>query len=293
MRFQTLYNVPLIGYNERFGSLVVVRKSPLHSQDETGRRVRLFGMRLSTSLGNARLYAQARARSDAWERVSEAKSEFLGLVSHELRNPLTVIYGGLESLVTHQDAPEDERMEVLLATQKETRRLRYMVEDLLALSRIETKGRSQLEPVLLQRQVRLILAEFSDRWRTNVFFFVDEGLPPVWGEPTFVGQILRNLVDNADKYSPKHLPIEVTIKRQDNRTVVSVADHGAGVPDAELQQIFERFYQSAESRGQSGLGLGLTVCQRLVEAQGGRIWAESRQEGGLVVSFTLEDVDLS
>jgi signal transduction histidine kinase len=293
VHFRTLYNVPLISHEERFGSLVVIRKTPLHADDETGRRIRLFGMRLATALGNARLYSEAKARSDAWERVSEAKSEFLGLVSHELRNPLTVIYGGLESLVSHKDAPEEERQEVLLATQKETRRLRYMVEDLLAMSRIESKGRSQLEPVLLQRQVRLILSEFSDRWRDNVFFFVDEGLPPVWGEPTFVGQVLRNLVDNADKYSPRHLPIEVTISRQDDRTVVSVADHGPGVHDDELQQIFERFYQAAESRGQSGLGLGLTVCRRLVEAQGGRIWAESRLEGGLVVSFTLDDVDLS
>lgn len=291
--FHALFNAPLMSFDQRVGSLVVVRKRPLYAEEETGKRIGLFAMRLAAALGNARLYAEARARSDEWERLSESKSEFLGLVSHELRNPLTVIYGGVESLVSKEDVSRKDQREVLLATQKETRRLRYMVEDLLALSRIETKGRSQLEPVLLQRQVKLILAEFGDRWRKNVFFFVDENLPPVWGEPTFVGQVLRNLLDNADKYSPKQLPIEVTIKRDEGRTVISVADHGPGVLDEELLQIFERFYQAAESRGRSGLGLGLTVCQRLVEAQGGTIWAESRPEGGLVVSFNLEDVELS
>jgi signal transduction histidine kinase len=291
--FHLLINVPLVVRDTRIGNLVVMRLLPLRAEEETGRRARLFGFRLASALGNAELYREAQERSDEWERVSEAKSEFLGLVSHELRNPLTVIYGGLESLVARDDLSPDEQRDVLLATQKETRRLRYLVEDLLALSRIETKGRSQLEPILLQRQVKSVLNEFPDRWRQNVFLFADEGLAPVWGEPTYVGQIVRNLVDNADKYSPRHLPVEILVKREDSRTVVTVADHGPGVAEAELEHIFERFYRSSgSSSGRAGLGLGLTVCQRLVEAQGGSIWAQERPEGGLIVSFTLEDVEV-
>jgi signal transduction histidine kinase len=279
----------MVGRDSCIGKLVVVMTESDPSEIEM-RRVLFFASRLALAIANARLYDEAKTKSKELERASESKSEFLGLVSHELRNPLTVIYGGLESLVTKSGLSENDKREILADAQKETRRLRFLVEDLLALSRIETKGRSELGPILLQRECRLIFNDLKERWRTNITLYVEEGLPPVWGESTYLQQILRNLLDNADKYSPREKPIELLIRRQQDRVVVSVADHGPGVPAEELRQIFQRFYRTTESKGRGGLGLGLTVCQRLVEAQGGEIWAESRSEGGLVVSFTLPEI---
>jgi two-component system sensor histidine kinase KdpD len=98
--------------------------------------------------------------------------------------------------------------------------------------------------------------------------------------------VLRNLLSNADKYSPSDAPIGVRVRNTGSEVVISVSDEGPGVALEELDLIFERFYRAPGS-GKNGTGIGLTVCKRLIEAQSGRIWAQRRDRGGLEVSFTL------
>ena len=115
-----------------------------------------------------------------------------------------------------------------------------------------------------------------------------EDIPPVEAEPTYLEQVLRNLLSNADKYSPPDAPIEVHARSDASSVTVSVLDRGAGLPPEELDLIFERFYRSDRtSRQAGGVGIGLTVCKRLIEAQAGQIWARARSGGGLEVGFTL------
>jgi signal transduction histidine kinase len=112
-------------------------------------------------------------------------------------------------------------------------------------------------------------------------------LAAVAGEPTYLEQVLRNLLSNADKYSPAGLPIDVRVRQANNEIIVSVIDHGPGIEAEERDRIFDRFYRSSNAKTVSGAGIGLTVCKRLVDAQSGRIWASAADEGGLEVSFAL------
>jgi two-component system sensor histidine kinase KdpD len=107
-------------------------------------------------------------------------------------------------------------------------------------------------------------------------------------EPHYLEQVLRNLLSNADKYSPPDTTIEITISRRDDEGDIVVLDRGPGISPEESEIIFERFYRSDRTANKAaGIGLGLTVCKRLVEAQAGRIWARPRQGGGLEVGVTL------
>jgi signal transduction histidine kinase len=117
---------------------------------------------------------------------------------------------------------------------------------------------------------------------------VDNDLEPVAAEPHYLEQILRNLLSNADKYSPGDSPIEIEAKARDGCADIAVLDRGAGIAADEIDLIFDRFYRSDRTAASAaGIGLGLTVCKRLAEAQAGQVWARPREGGGLAVGVTL------
>jgi len=118
---------------------------------------------------------------------------------------------------------------------------------------------------------------------------VSDELAPALAEPTYVEQVLRNLVSNVEKYAPAESPIELRAAMNGGAEIlISVRDRGPGIPEEERDAVFERFYRSSQiPKRVRGMGMGLTVCRRLVEAQRGRIWLAPREEGGLEVSFTL------
>jgi PAS domain S-box-containing protein len=242
------------------------------------------------AVDNARLYAESQEAQEQLRRANEAKDEFLGLVSHELRTPITTIYGGARLLQSRADRLEQARKdEVLSDIEQESERLYRLIEDLLALARLELGASIGLRPVLLQRVADKMLAGFVKRRPSRRFEVeIPDSLPPVQADATYVEQVLRNLVGNADKYSPIDQPIRVEARVEGEKAVVSVMDRGPGLDEGEARRIFERFYRSEKTARQAGgIGIGLTVCKRLVEAQGGEIWAEPRDGGGLAVSFTI------
>jgi two-component system sensor histidine kinase KdpD len=125
-----------------------------------------------------------------------------------------------------------------------------------------------------------------------VHALIPDDLPVADAMPAYIERILENLVRNADKYSPKFEPIDVLAARLGEEIVVTVSDRGPGVMAHELDEMFKQFYRSGRTASVApGMGIGLTVCKRLSESQGGRIWAENRQEGGLAVSFTMRILD--
>jgi two-component system sensor histidine kinase KdpD len=241
-------------------------------------------------MDNARLYREAQRVEAELRRANEAKDEFLGMVSHELRTSVTTIYGGANLLLSRASELDDEtRISVLTDIRHESEQLVRMVRDMLLLARTELGQEIATEPVLIQRLIdRLIALRAVSNPRRRITLQADAELAPVVAEPAFLEQVLRNLLDNAEKYSPADTPVEIHVQRLDDEVVVCVADRGVGVPQDELEMIFDRFYRSTQSaRSARGMGIGLSVCKRLVEAQGGRIWAEQREEGGLRVCFTL------
>jgi two-component system sensor histidine kinase KdpD len=183
-------------------------------------------------------------------------------------------------------APESKKG-ILAYMMQEAEKLNQMISDLFALARLELGQQVATEPVLVHRFVERVADAFErSRPYRNVQVEIDPAVPPIEAEPTYLEQILRNLLSNADKYSPSESPIGVRVQNAQSEVVTSVVDEGPGVAPEELELIFERFYR-ASGAGKNGTGIGLTVCKRLVEAQSGRIWAQRRATGGLEVSFTL------
>jgi signal transduction histidine kinase len=228
----------------------------------------------------------------AEERQANALREaFIGVISHELRTPITTIYGLSKMLRQRQDTlSADLQGQAIEDIEAEADRLFRLVEDLLVLSRAE-RGRVEiaLDPILLGHVLRRSVEAESGRWPSRRFALdVPPGLPPVLGEETYIEQVVRNLLTNAAKYSAEGTTITVTARAQGGDVVVRVLDEGVGIADADVPHVFELFYRSASvSRKASGAGIGLFVSRQLIEAMNGRMWAASRPEGGAEVGFAL------
>jgi K+-sensing histidine kinase KdpD len=244
----------------------------------------------AVAMDNSALFREAQETQEELRRANESKDEFLGLVSHELRTPITTIFGGARLLRSRGERIDQEsRDEILEDIERESERLYRIVEDLLVLARVELGQEVSTEPVLVRRIVEKTISAFTKRRPGRPIEFQTDPEPaPVRGSAVYLDQIMRNLINNADKYSPPGLSIEVWVRRVDDEIVVSVMDRGPGIPAEEIDLIFERFYRATgTAKHATGAGIGLTVCKRLMEAQDGRIWAEPREGGGLVISFAL------
>ncbi|MGH2589047.1 MAG: ATP-binding protein, partial [Dehalococcoidia bacterium] len=225
------------------------------------------------------------------QELSSLKSDFINTVSHELRTPITTIRGGaLTLLKRRQLLDESTQTELLNDIAEESERLHLLVEDLLSLTRSRAGMNVSPEPVVLHRLINRVILELGGRVGSNSLVVnVPPDLPPVDVDPVLTQQVIRNLLENAVKFSPRGRQIEVSAEWHDGPVVVSVLDRGSGVPPDELDRVFEPFYRpdSTVRSGAQGAGLGLAVCRRLIEMQGGRIWAEAREGGGAVFRFTL------
>lgn len=181
-------------------------------------------------------------------------------------------------------------MALLEDVRSEAERLHRLVEDLLVLSRVE-RGRLEVEaePIEPRRLLERIVAQEARELPTiSVETELEPDLPIVAGEATYVEQIVRNLLNNAAKYTPYGSRVVVSARKADDAIEVRVCDDGPGIPAASIERIFELFYRDpSSSRLVAGSGIGLFVCASLVEAMGGRIWATRPAAGGTEVGFTL------
>ena len=224
-------------------------------------------------------------------RGNALRDAFIGVISHELRTPITTIYGLSKMLRHRREAlSPDVQDQAIEDIEAEADRLFRLVEDLLVLSRAE-RGRVEIgqDPILLGHVLRRAVDAESARWPTRRFEMdVPPGLPPILGEETYVEQIVRNLLTNAAKYSSEGSVISIDVRLDGGDVVVRVRDEGVGIADEDVAHIFELFYRSASvTRKAAGAGIGLFVSRQLVEAMGGRMWATSRPEGGAEVGFAL------
>lgn len=250
-----------------------------------------IGNRAALFLDNARLYTEAQRTEAELRRANEAKDEFLSMMSHELRTPLTVINGGARILRarSHQ-LDEATRGAIINDIEGESERLFRMVENLLAMAHIDHGDELAVEPVLPNRLLERVIDGFTQRRPDrSVTLSVGEGVHALAAEPTYLEQVIRNLLSNADKYSPAGTAIEVKVESLDaDWAAIRVLDRGVGIDPSEAELIFERFYRSERTAKLiGGSGVGLALCKRLVEAMSGQMWARPREGGGLEVGFTL------
>jgi signal transduction histidine kinase len=226
-------------------------------------------------------------------RAREAKVQrdaFLGILSHELRTPITTIYAGSMVLARVDPAATEIRQDLATDISAEAERLFRLVEDLLVMTRVE-RGALHLasEPVLVQRVMAQAIKLESHLWPGARFVLHGTKNPPaVAADPTYVEQVARNLLSNAAKYSPTGATIEVQLTADADEATVRVLDRGRGFATTETDDLFEIFYRSPATAAQaSGAGIGLFVCRRLITAMHGRIWARPRPEGGAEFGFAL------
>ncbi|HZD00044.1 MAG TPA: HAMP domain-containing sensor histidine kinase [Actinomycetes bacterium] len=219
------------------------------------------------------------------QETDQLKDDLLAMVSHELRNPLSTVLGVLRLLSTGAQLSAEERQEMLEMADRQARRLRSLIEQLLLAARFErgeTGYPSSGAELVETDAAELVLQAATEAragHRDHPIRVECDGTLPVRVAPDAILQILGNLLDNACKYSPDERLVRLLAERQDGRAVLAVEDDGGGVPAAERERIFERFTQLGEGRG--GLGLGLYIARQLARAQGGDlVLTEARHAGG-------------
>ena len=231
-----------------------------------------------------------RTTAEALRASNAVKDEFLGLVSHELRTPVTTIFGNARLLHErgHRLTAEDKR-EMIADIAYDSERLLGIIENLLMLTRLESGTQLDLEPQVLAHVVRTSIEGYRrrDPLRSIRMTFEPRHII-VEADSTFLELVLNNLISNADKYSPPEAEVEVVVRADETEAQVLVLDRGMGIRKADLNRVFAPFYRSDAAKARAnGLGIGLAVCKRVVETQGGRIWALPRPGGGTEMGFAL------
>ena len=226
------------------------------------------------------------------EQVESMRRRLIGDVSHELRTPLTAIKGSMEGLMDGILPANDETFEQIHA---EADRLNRLVDDLQELSRVESHAYQldfrSLDVSSLVATVTKRLASKAESKHVSLDFDLSPYLPPVLGDEDRAIQIFTNLTGNALQYTPEGGSVIISAERINDEVQFSVHDTGIGIAPEHLPHIFDRFYRADKSRSRQsggGSGIGLTIARALVEAHGGRIWAESEgEEQGSTFIFTL------
>jgi len=243
----------------------------------------------------AHAQAELQAANADLRELDQRKTDFLSTVSHELRTPLTCILSAASIIERQAEARPEVNVRFGQTISLEGKRLGRLIDDLLDLTRIES-GQTEwnvatvaVESVVDQVVEVCAAATLAQGIRLETQ--LPQTLPPAWCDADRLNQVLTNILNNAMKFTPEGGRIAITVVEQGTSLLFSVCDTGVGIPDAELERVFERFHQVAattHSRSKpAGTGLGLAICRDIIEWHGGRIWAEPMRPRGLTVYFTV------
>jgi signal transduction histidine kinase len=291
---QTYLAAPLVHAGETVGSLA------LHFREAAavGASDRTFTLLLAqtaaAALHRARSYDAERERRRGAEVLARAREEVLGVVAHDLRNPLNLIQMTAE-LMHDEELPHPRRTELLNIAIRAAKEMNRLIEDLLDTVRLQS-GRLSLtvEDVSVDEIIRMADETFrplAERRRVHFETAGRDGIT-VRADPTRVSQIVGNLLGNAIKFTPEQGFVRLVATPQDREVLFQVTDDGPGIPADNVSHIFDNFWQ-ARKNDRRGVGLGLAIAKTLVEAQGGKIWVESHVDHGSTFSFSLPAVNVS
>jgi PAS domain S-box-containing protein len=256
---------------------------------EDGRRLYMLigAVPLVDSQGHTRGGVAIGANITEQKLEMDIKDEFIGMVSHELRTPLTVIIGAL-STARDERVPKEEREELIREATSSAESLASILSNMLELSRYQA-GRLSLEKrrVKISDVAKKAVQRACRKYDThNIILDISDKIPDADVDAGRIEQVLYNLVENAVKYSPAGSEVRVFSRQEKDGLVIGVRDYGIGIALEDQQKLFEPFARLKENVA-GGIGLGLVVCKRLVEAHGGRIWVESQPGQGSTFLFTI------
>ncbi len=284
--------VPLTVHDKKIGVLTLqnLRQAGVFSYADLA-FLQLVADLIALAVENARL-AEELQGVQAISEANRLKAELISTLAHEMRTPLTSIKGYSSALLMEDaEFSPDTQSEFLKIIDEECDVLQDLIHDLLESSIIDAGLlKLELQPVLIPRIANGILADIAQRHK-ECRFLVDfpNAFPIVDADPQRIAQVLRNLLDNAVKYSPGGGLIVVRGQAEENEVVISVADQGEGIAPEHLHRLFEKFFRIKSGLGRHvvGTGLGLPIARTIVESHGGRIWADSVVGQGSTFYFTI------
>lgn len=221
------------------------------------------------------------------------RNTLLSSISHDLRTPLSAITGAATTLLQRDVLIDtDSRLDLVKTIQEEAERLNLVIKNVLDMTRLESGAiKVNKEWQSLEEIVGVVLNRLGDRLNEHpVTVKLPGNLPLIPFDGLLIEQVLMNLFDNAIKYTPKGTPLELSASESFYTVTVSLADRGPGIPPGEEERIFEKFVRGRGATG--GVGLGLAICRTIINAHGGKIWAENRPDGGAVFRFSLSAAGL-
>ncbi len=282
--------VPLNGTRGPVGVLAV---RPLHAgrplTPDLLQLLEAFGTQGGMAVESDRFADEAR-KAQLEVEVEKSRNALLNSVSHDLRTPLSAITGAASTLLEHDEPiTPSARRELAETISEEAAHLSRLVTNLLEMTRLESgAAKVKKEPCPIEEVVGSALTRMEKQLSGHpVTTHIPAELPLVPLDVVLTEHVFINLLENAAKYTPAGSPIEISATASDQQVTVEIADRGPGISPGDEKKIFEKFYRGKLAGSASGVGLGLTICRAIVEAHGGKIWAENRPGGGASFRFTL------
>lgn len=284
---RTALVIPLYQENDVTGTIAVLSSGPDAFDEDDQSLLVSLASQASIAIHNAKVYGKI-------EALDRMKSEFVAVVSHEVRTPLTAIKGTLEILSDAQyfELPESQ-LELLRICQTNVERLEALINDILDFSKLESSQlstnfvRTHLDSLV--ESVLVNLGQLAERNEVQFEKHIDPDLPAIEADELRISQVVGNLISNAVKFSQPGSTIRVRARARDEGVIVQIEDEGIGIAKEDLPKLFTKFRQldSSSTRKAGGTGLGLAISRGIVDEHGGRIWAESEPNKGSVFSFWL------
>jgi PAS domain S-box-containing protein len=281
---RSIMGLPLMTRGQLLGVLVLISTTPLRTYAaENLRTAEALAERAALAIENGRLYRAA-------VRATQARDELLGIVAHDLRNPVASIMMQATRLKRREDGPERRNQKPTEGILRAANRMNRLIGDLLDATLIEAGQlhieRARVSPGQLLADSLEAQRPLASDASLEMRLEIADDLPDVWGDGHRLSQILENLIGNAIKFTPAQGRITVGAAPRDGEILCWVADTGCGIASEGLAHVFDRFWQ--EKKGaRPGVGLGLPIARGIIEAHGGRIWVESTLGRGSIFFFTL------
>ncbi len=247
-----------------------------------------FSNQAALAIERASLAKQAQ-QAELLQATEKLQTALLNSISHDLRTPLVSITGALSALEENHHLADSTQSSLVQTAREEADRLNRLVGNLLDMTRLEAGAlRIKREPCDVEDVIGTALGQMKDRLAgRNVQVRVPDALPMIGADFVLIVHVLNNLLDNALKYSSSDSPLEIEARLERQNVCISILDRGMGIPPEDLERVFDKFYRVQRPEQVTGTGLGLAICKGIVEAHGGRIWAENRTGGGTVMTIAL------
>jgi signal transduction histidine kinase len=282
---------PLVAGGQLIGTLILSANGERRFGEYDLRVLMLFAEQAAVAISNAQAYRRERESVERLAELDRLKADFVATITHELKTPLTSLMGYATILRKRAtELPEEQREEFFDIMTRQGDRILRLIEELLQSSRLDAGGtKLRREPLDMSAIVKEVGSGLAGMARTHTLTYeVPDRDLGLFGDPAAIEHILTNLLENALKYSDPETEIRLTVEDDDNEVLIKVADHGRGIEPEDLPHIFERFRQAnGHGRTRTSVGLGLYIVRSLVNAHGGRVWADSKLGEGTTFTIAL------